>query len=159
VSLRILSKSIITILGASIFALTLPGLSAAKDFCLTINSSTYVLIGKGFTVPLKGRCKPWTGLTVQSNFNSPSAGTGCTSSDGSHLNFTITTTFPDSGLFFLDTITLALPALTGTDFNVEIGSTPGSFSAVGAFCAPVPIPAVTTGSAKPADQVAGPSPR
>lgn len=157
-SLR-LSKSVITILCAAVFGLMLPGLSAAKDFCLTINSSTYVLIGKGFTVPLKGRCKAWTGLTVQSNTNSPSAGTGCTSSDGSHLNFTITTTFPDSGLFFLDTITLTRPAMTGTDFNVEIGSTPGSFSAVGAFCAPVSIPAVATGSAEPTDQAVRPGPR
>jgi hypothetical protein len=160
-SLRALLKTALTVLGASVFAFMAPGLSAAKDLCLTINSSTYVLIGKNFTVPMRGKCKPWTGLTVQGNSNSPSAGTGCTSSNGSHLNLTITTTFPELGGFFLDSVTLALPGLTGTDIDAQLGSgdSIGSFSAVGAFCAPVPIPAVTAGSAEPTTQGVGPTAR
>ena len=162
-SLRRLSKSAIAILGASVFTLMLPGLSVAKDLCLTIGAGSppYVLIGKGFTLPSKGKCKPWTGLTVQSNTNSPSAGTACTSSDASHMNFTITTSFPSTGDFFLDSISVALPGLTGTDFNARLGTgdTIGSFTAVGAFCAPVPIPAVANESPETTTQGTGPGPR
>ena len=167
-SLRVLSKSAIAILGASVFTLMLPGLSVAKDLCLTIGSGSppYLLIGKGFTVPSKGKCKPWTGLTEQgptvgSSTNSPSAGTACTSSDGSHMNLTITTSFPSSGDFFLDSISVALPGLTGTDFNARLGTgdTIGSFTAVGAFCAPVPIPAVANESPETTTQGTGPGPR
>ena len=153
--LRTLFKSAVTILGASVFALMLPGLSAANDMCLTINSSTYVLVGKGFIVPPKGKCRPWTGLTAQSNTNSPSSGTGCTSSDGSHLNLTITTSFPDFGLFFLDSVTLSLPSRTGTDVNISLGGgdSSGTFSAVAVTCAPQPIPAITIDSAAQTTQI------
>jgi hypothetical protein len=129
-------------------ALMLPGLAAAKDFCITVNSSDYVLVGKGFVAPMKGKCKPWIGLVTQLGLNSPSAGTACASSDGSHLNLTITTTYPEANSFFFDSVSLALPSRVGTDFFAELGSSSGtSYSAVGAVCNPQPIPAVDFNSA------------
>jgi hypothetical protein len=130
------------ILVASAFALMLPGLSSANDFCITVGS-TYVLVGKGFTVPLPGTCKPWTGFNSQGNSNAPSAGTACTDSSRKNMALTITTTFPDFTNFFLDSIKLPFPSKVGTDLNVKLaptGNIVSNVSAVGAYCATQPIP-------------------
>jgi hypothetical protein len=139
-------------LKASVLALTLalmlPGLAAAKDFCITINSSSYILTGKSFVAPMKGKCKPWTGLVIQSGFDGPSAGTACVSSDGTRLNLTVTTTFPEDNALYFDSISLALPSHVGTDFYAPLGSSSGtSYPAVGAACNPQPIPAMDFNSA------------
>jgi hypothetical protein len=132
------------LLAVSVGALALLTLASAAraDYCITdTDNTTYVLVGQGFLTPAKGRCKAWTGFTPQSGENSPTAGTACKSSDGSHLNLTLTTSFPEgAGFVEIDSISLALPAQTGTGF----ASTPGSgtattFSVSGAVCKPPPI--------------------
>lgn len=144
------------ILVASAFALILPGLSSA-DFCITVNTSSYVLIGKGFTVPAAGTCAPWTGFNSQGHTNAPSAGTACTATNGANIAFTITTTFPDFSNFFLDSITLPLPSKVGIDLNVKFapaGNIISKVSAVGAHCTPRTIhPNVSEESTSPESEM------
>lgn len=90
----------------------------AKDLCINIASIFGVsvsLVGKGFQVPPKNRCKPFTGFTP-GGFSTFVVGTGCTSADGFafHLSFTAHNTSAET--FFLpSTITgycgLILPGL------------------------------------------------
>jgi hypothetical protein len=65
----------------------------AADLCLSIPNFFGVtpLVGKGFRVPSRNRCKPFNGFTLgSSGFPSFVVGTGCTSADGFafHLAFT-----------------------------------------------------------------------
>jgi hypothetical protein len=123
--------------------------AAHADYCLTNQvTPTYVLVGRGFVVPLKGACKPFNGFTPYLGQNSPTIGTGCRSSDGSHLNFTLTTSEPENGGFVeIDSINLALPSQSGTSSATFIsGGVPGagSFAVVGGVCKPpTAIPAVS----------------
>ena len=123
---------------------------ARADYCITDQGNTsYVLDGRKFVMPFKGQCKVWTGFTAQLGFNSPTAGTACKSSDGSRLNLTLTTSFPEfpGGFLEIDSITLDLPAQSGTsNFNSFSGGSQnaGSFPVMGAVCSPPPaIPAVS----------------
>ena len=130
----------------AVFALT-P--AARADYCLTNQTTpTYVLVGRGFVVPAKGACKPFNGFTGYLGQNSPTIGTGCRSSDGSHLNFTLITSQPENGGFVeIDSITLSLPAENGTSNATYIsGGVPGAgnFTVVGGTCKPpVAIPTVS----------------
>src|SRR5215469_7196170 len=98
-----------------IAALVLSSSTARADYCLNINSGAYIIVGRGFTVPAKGKCKAWVGFSAQSNDNQPSTGTGCTSSDGMTLNFTLITSFAESigAAFSQDAIVLNLPSQDG----------------------------------------------
>lgn len=134
------------LLGLIAILILTPGVSRAKDYCLTVNSSTFVLVGQGFAIPPKGKCKPWTGFTAQIGLNSPSVGTGCTSLDGSHLNFTITTSFPEFfGATVADSITLALPSQSGTTFETQTGVGTSQLGVVGASCSKSMVPANAIG--------------
>jgi hypothetical protein len=132
----------------------LPAVCFAKDYCVTSGGSTFV--GKGFAIPTKGNCKSWIGFTFEFAGNSPSSGTGCTSSDGSTFNLTITTSEPENGGgAYIDSMTLALPDQTGTDHETALpdSNTINSFTATGAPCKGATVPAVVT--ATPADAEAG----
>jgi hypothetical protein len=117
---------------------------AQADYCLNIESGVFIIIGRGFKIPAKGACKSWVGFSAQNSHNEPSSGTGCTASDGSTLNFTIVTSFPESGGGFeQDSITLALPSQTGTDtFTfVDASGTSGlSVSVAGSKCKGTAVP-------------------
>jgi hypothetical protein len=126
----------------AVFALT-P--AARADYCLTNQTTpTYVLVGRGFVVPAKGACKPFNGFTGYLGQNSPTIGTGCKSSDGTRLNFTLTTSQPENnGFVEIDSITLVLPAQTGISNATYIsGGVPGagSFIVAGGTCKPPPLP-------------------
>jgi hypothetical protein len=124
--------------------------AAHADYCLTNKvTPTYVLVGRGFVVPAKGACKAFNGFTPYLGQNSPTIGTGCRSSDGSHLNFTLTTSQPENGGFVeIDSITLLLPSQSGTSSATFIsGGVPGagSFAVAGGVCKPpTAIPAVSS---------------
>jgi hypothetical protein len=141
--------------------LSLAPAAQAKDYCLFDQTvPSYVLVGRGFTIPTKGKCKAWTGFTAQAGFNSPTAGTGCTSSDGSHLALTLTTSFPQNGGDVeIDSINLSLPAQSGaSNFNFLSGGTASSgspFPVVGQVCNPTPIPAVSVNAAEQQGPVGG----
>jgi hypothetical protein len=82
--------------------LALPMTARAGDLCLdaagvsTPTLSRPVIIGRGFTLPKKNKCKPFNG--VMSATASPRAsavtGTACTSFDGSNVTLTLTATLP-----------------------------------------------------------------
>ena len=121
-----------------------PAAGFAKDYCLT--NGSIQLIGIGFTVPKKNSCKSWVGFAFTSRGNSPSTGTGCTAKDGSTLNLTITTSEPErAGDVYIDSVTLALPAQTGTSYETRVSTGLSSpYSETGGPCS-VSIPDVVTG--------------
>jgi len=153
------------LLGFAVILIFGPGVAGATNYCISgFPNSTYILVGLGFTVPAKGTCKTWTGLTTQNDFNSPSAGTGCTSSDGSELSLTITTSVPqNSGHIEIDSITLSLPKQTGdtNSTNIKSGvvtSFFGSGISGGPCSVKVTIPATTATEEAPAASVGGAAP-
>jgi hypothetical protein len=118
-----------------------PKVSQAKDYCVTLTATpTYILVGQGFSIPAKGQCKPWTGFGLQLQENSPSVGTGCTSSDGTHLSLSIMTSFPENvGQFVSDSISLTLATQSGVDAQTLYNppAAPqfiGALDATGATC-------------------------
>jgi hypothetical protein len=65
-------------------------------------------IGKGFTVPAAGNCKPWSGFTkTASTVVLTTTGTGCHSSDGKVLTVSVSSADPD----FFGALTRAHPSL------------------------------------------------
>jgi hypothetical protein len=87
------------------------GPATASDFCIT-NIET--LVGKGFRLPPRGKCKPWLGYTVNGEGGPNSAtGTACTAADGSHATIDVTTMYPASGDTIFATIMLPLPLGSG----------------------------------------------
>jgi hypothetical protein len=106
--------SIVSVVAILILA---PALACAKDYCL-LPAPTYGLRGQGFTIPKKGQCTRWNGFTTIQGENGPALGTACTASNGSKLSLTITSGF-DS--IFIDSMTLSLPSLNGTDYTSILG--------------------------------------
>lgn len=106
------------------------------DYCLTFPGFNYTLIGKGFSVPARGQCRGWIGFSPLGGFDAPSIGTGCLSSDGRKLSFTITTMFDYVTLF--DNANLNMPMQTGDaeEQGIEIGLTfpPAGAGVSGAAC-------------------------
>src|SRR5208283_2985133 len=104
---------------------------------------SYILVGIGFTVPGNGKCKPWAGFIASGNF--PTAGMGCTSSDGSNLSLTLTSGSEPAEFVEIDVIRLSLPSQTGEDSGQSIASSAVasfSFSGIsGGACSTKTIPA------------------
>jgi hypothetical protein len=118
-----------------------PGVSWALDYCFEFPAAptAYIQIGVGFKIPGAGECKNWVGFTPQNDANSPSAGTGCTSSDGS--NFTLNLTTQEAGFLIFDSISVPLPArkrggTTGTSTE-EISQNQPGIDAFAPFSVPV----------------------
>jgi len=131
-----------------------PGVSLAKDFCISFPGLPNQIVGRGFTVPGKGQCKPFTGFYTPGG-NAPVAGTGCTSTDGSVFSLTLTTSHPDpanQGIAGIDSISLALPGYSGQDYITAINnpSLSGTNPVTGAACSKVVIPALDPETAPPA---------
>ncbi|HUY26272.1 MAG TPA: hypothetical protein VMV27_02525 [Candidatus Binataceae bacterium] len=122
-----------------------PGVVLAKNYCISgFPNASYILVGQGFKVPAKGKCKPWTGFNTQGNF--PTSGNGCTSSDGTNLSLSLTTGDEPDAFVEIDTISLALPAQTGDVVGQVIESSPFTFGPdagiTGAPCPSTAVPAV-----------------
>ena len=161
--IRFMTRLRAGLLGLVAIFISAQGVALAKNYCISgfPNSNPYILVGVGFTVPAKGTCKAWTGLTTQNSFNSPSAGAGCTSSDGKELSLTITTSVPqNAGHIEIDSITLSLPTQTGESNSTNIkGGVVTSFSASGisggTCTGKFTIPATTESEEAPAASVGG----
>ena len=132
--------------GLSILVLV-PGVSMAKDFCIMFTGFPgSEFVGRGFAVPAKGQCKPFTGFFVPGK-NTPVSGAGCTSTDGSDFSLTILNSSPESGgAVFIDSISLSLPAHSGEDnetANISTGAASiVTFAVTGETCSKVVIPAL-----------------
>ncbi|MEW6268216.1 MAG: hypothetical protein AB1689_02825 [Thermodesulfobacteriota bacterium] len=102
------------------------GTAFAADLCITVNpadSTRYV--GRGFTIPGKGKCRAWNGVYLPSFANvSVTTGTGCTSSDGTVLRLHLVSM--RETVAFNDYIVLPLPSLSGGTLDevvAQFGST------------------------------------
>lgn len=76
-----------------------PLCSNASDYCIAVNGGFgqygTSFIGKGFTLPAPGACRPWSGFAkTASSVIAISTGAGCRSSDGKVLELTISSTDP-----------------------------------------------------------------
>jgi hypothetical protein len=76
-----------------------PFCSNAADYCIAVNhgfgQGGTTFVGKSFALPSAGGCLPWAGfLKTASTVVAFSSGTGCRSTDGKVLEFTISSTDP-----------------------------------------------------------------
>jgi hypothetical protein len=138
-------------LGAALLAAGI-GLSStfawAGDYCISFPtaSNPYTQVGRGFSIPANGKCRGWTGFTPQLGFNSPSYGTGCTSSDGT--NFTLNLTTQIAGILLFDSIDLSLPPDKGQTTGTAAESQPAQVTLDGVTYPPfTPYPVSVTGAA------------
>jgi hypothetical protein len=138
------------------FSLPAIALAKTKNYCINFNAAPgqVILVGQGFSLPSKGKCKAWLGSVSGSaaTFNFPVGGNGCTSSDGTNFSLTVTGADQQNGGFaFIGSVSLDLPAQTGTfqeqdlEGNSEITQSPKDVT--GVACSPATIPAVTTSPA------------
>lgn len=71
-----------------------------QDFCVAVNggfgSGGTTFVGKGFTTPFPGRCKPWAGIMkTATTVVGTSTGAACLSNDRRLLTITLQTTAPE----------------------------------------------------------------
>jgi hypothetical protein len=96
----------------------LAGVARASDYCIDVTDggplSAYTLVGKGFRVPGKNRCKPFMGFTSQT-FDV--TGSACTTADGSHMYVVLTESARGTGAtnFYHMTIDLLSPGQSDAD--------------------------------------------
>jgi hypothetical protein len=127
----------------------------AKDFCVTSAGDTYA--AKNFSLPKKGKCKPWAGQIIKFAAggtvpDNTQTGTVCTASSGGHVDLTIVTTTkpfavfpappPGFGRVYFEWMTLPLPSLLGgkTAFSALHTGFQDNFDATGGNCtSPVTI--------------------
>ena len=119
--------------------------AVAGDMCLDLGGCKYV--GKGFTKPSKGKCKPWQGFVREDPGicpNGTTTGVACVNAAGTELRLALTTTSAN-GVFF-DDVRIPLPSFeSGTDKFFSLGSaTPQTFTAKhwepASDCPPTSIP-------------------
>jgi hypothetical protein len=73
---------------------------ANQDYCIAVNggfgSGGTTFVGKGFTTPANGACKPWSGIMkTATTVVGTSTGTACQSDDGKLFTVTLQTTAPE----------------------------------------------------------------
>jgi hypothetical protein len=122
--------------------------AGAADFCMNVGGPTYV--GKGFRVPSPGRCKPFSGFSLNAGAPTTVTGTACTASDKSRVDFALTTVLhtspalgaPDSVGFDAVQIPLPLFSGAGTDRFSELNGFHATYGAAVVDCpsSVVPIP-------------------
>ncbi len=143
-----MSRLRVVMAGVATILFLAPGLASAKNFCIGgFPNPSYILLGQGFTVPKKGKCKVWIGFVEEPLI--ASTGTGCTSTDGTELTLSITSS-TSTGFSEVDGIALSLPSLTGSD-DAQISESSVLSSSVltgisGAVCGNAEVPSVTTSS-------------
>ena len=139
-----MSRTSLALAGASVMTLAVlvarPGLAEATDLCVNVGPSQIMAVGKGFTVPASGKCKPFSGYVPLAA--STVSGVGCTSTDGAHLYLSLTRTFIGS-LVVVDEVSLSRHDLTGTVREAQLTPSSGFGSSVGASaakCIAPPLP-------------------
>jgi hypothetical protein len=90
-----------TVAPAMVLGLAFSTAALAGDLCIDAQSNpptlaAPVIIGRGFKIPKKNKCKPFMGVMATSIPARPSAVTGaaCTSFDGLNVTFTLVATLP-----------------------------------------------------------------
>jgi hypothetical protein len=121
-----------------VLGLTVSVPAYAANFCIAVNGG----FGKGggtsfiapsFPLPVSGMCKPWSGFTkTGTTVIAFATGTGCLSSDGKVLTFSISNTDPDnfgSGVAVSDQIVLCPKGITSCPVS---GNDQGNFAGTAA---------------------------
>jgi hypothetical protein len=111
----------------------------AGDYCIAVNggfgAGGHTFVGKGFSQPANGTCKPWSGIMkTASSVVGTSSGSGCLSSDGKLLTLSVSTTGPyfGNGVAAVDHIQIC-PPNSGQDCNFQYaGFDYGTFSGTAA---------------------------
>lgn len=108
-----------------------------QDFCVAVNggfgSGGTSFVGKGFTLPVGGKCKPWSGIMkTASTVVGTSTGAACLSNDQKLLTVTVTTTAPG----FLGAGTLATDHIELCPFAATLGCPIGTGLDRGTFGGP-----------------------
>jgi hypothetical protein len=127
----------------------LAGSASAADFCIRHYRPGYQaffdMVGKGFKLPSKGRCKPFLGFA--SSTQTPDAfdvtGSACTASDGSAVHFVLTELSRGSSSVSFIAIELPLPlGPSGTIMHryTNGGSLTGTSTPQACSTTPVPVP-------------------
>ena len=138
------------------FSLPAIALAKTKNYCINFSAAPgqVILVGRGFSLPTRGKCKAWQGSVGGSaaTFNYPLSGNGCTSSDGSNFSLTVTAATQNIGGFaFIGSASLNLPLQTGTfqeqdlEGNSETSQSPTDVT--GGACSSATIPAAITSPA------------
>lgn len=116
------------ILGAAcaLFA-GLSGAAQAADFCMEWQtvSQTHTLVGKGFRLPTRGRCKPFYGVDAYGGQQWEATGSACTSTAGDEVHFLVTYMAQSYAPIFLD---IALPLPLGGYGEITASGVNGLFT-------------------------------
>ena len=118
----------VTVLG---FALGAAPAARAGDFCF--NAGVYSFVGKGFKVPGKGRCKPFTGWK-EYIFGGASvvSGTACTPLIGDFMDLSLTSQQSIGSGAMLESIHVPLKANVSGAYNYQyVNGASGSSTTVG----------------------------
>src|SRR5215510_1805269 len=96
-------KRIVLIFTAVLALAGSASLAQAADLCVQVHlpMGTFQghLVGKGFKVPSKNKCKPFNGFMEPGHhFGAMAVGTGCTKADGSLFRLHVTTHAADSSV-------------------------------------------------------------
>jgi hypothetical protein len=106
--------------------LLLAATTEAKDFCISANDGVATLVGKGFSLPRRNKCKPFSGFVPETT--GLLAGNVCLSSDGRAARFNLHAA-NGFGIEAFD-FTLSLPTLigSGVDCVADTNTTSGGLS-------------------------------
>jgi hypothetical protein len=108
----------------------------AADFCITGTGSIgAVYVGRNLALPVAGKCAAWSGFCFSGcSPDNVQEGVVCSSSDGTHVSFGITTYYLATNRQF-DWVRLDLPGLTGSgNLNYLLASGTTTYTATGAAC-------------------------
>jgi hypothetical protein len=117
-----------------------PGVAA--DYCLTLTGTNNVYVAKKFKLPKRGKCADWRGFCMTLCSANVQSGTACTSADGSHTYFQITTAYLGSPSRESASIDIQVQTQTGSADVLAHGTgASSSFDSevTGAKCS-VPVP-------------------
>ena len=109
-----------------------------QDFCIAVNGGFgppafgTTFVGKGFTMPFAGRCKPWSGIMkTATTVVGTSTGAACLSNDQKLLTITVQTTGK-----FISTGTTATDHIELCPFEATLGCSSGGQFDRGRFNGP-----------------------
>src|SRR5262245_54054698 len=95
----------------ALFASAAP--ARATDLCVQVSNYAGHLVGKGFKVPPKTKCKPFNGFTEPGMlFGAMAVGTGCRTADGSLFRLHVTTLAADHAVSRAWACNFVLPAMS-----------------------------------------------
>ena len=148
-AIRFGSKRMASLAAAMGLVAGLAGSADAADFCIRHyrpgHQAFFDMVGKGFRLPSKARCKPFVGFasSAQAADRFDVTGSACTASDGSAVNFVLTEMARGGGSVSFVAIALPLPlGPSGTIVTryTNGGSLTGTSSPEACPTSPMPVP-------------------